>query len=271
MVLLACVALIGAILLAAVRYGARYLLPVALLVSFVTGALLGPVAGLAPLIGLLAGIQVERQRPYGAVVAIAAAPAVFLSVWLLLIQDQAGREALVVEVTEQLQGLGLQTGGGDPALREVVAIVARVQPGLEFLSLLLATVLGYGISSRIAGRLGVSLPTGVPFRCWRPWDELIWVAIAGLGLGLIGSGLAAELGLNLLLVMVVLYAVQGLALMRFLAWRRGIPRWLEVLFYLALLLASGIALVVVAGLGLLDTWFDWRHLRPAEVPGETDG
>jgi uncharacterized protein YybS (DUF2232 family) len=271
MVLLACVVLIGAILLAAVRFGARYLLPVALVVSAGVGILLGPVVGLAPLMGLVAAIQVERQRPYSVVVAAAVIPAAFLSAWLLLIQDQAGREALIAEITAQLQGLGLGSGEGDQALRQVVAVVARVQPGIEFLALLLAVVLGYWVSSRIGDRLEVPLPARVPFRCWRPWDELIWVAIVGLGLGLVGDGLAAELGLNLLLVMVVLYAVQGLALMRFLAWRRGIPRWLEALFYVTLLLAAGIALVTVAGLGLLDTWFDWRRLRPAEVPGETDG
>ncbi len=270
MVLLICVVLIGAVLLAAVRFGPRWLLPVSLGLSFGSAALFGPAAGLAPLMGMLAAAQVARRRSFGVVVAVASAPAAFLAVWLLLLLDAAARDGLVAEVTSQLMRLGLQTAD-EQALRQIVGWVARLQPGIEFISLVLAVALGYRLADRLARRWHLALPEGPSFRYWRPWDELIWVAVVGLALALIGHGVLFELALNLLVVMVMVYAAQGLALVRFLAWRRGLPKWLEGVFYLALLFASGLAVIVVAGLGLLDTWFDWRRLRPAEVPGETDG
>ena len=45
--------------------------------------------------------------------------------------------------------------------------------------------------------------------------------------------------------------------------RQGVPLLVELIFYLALLLVAGLAFIMLVGIGVLDTWFDWRRLRPA--------
>jgi uncharacterized protein YybS (DUF2232 family) len=64
--------------------------------------------------------------------------------------------------------------------------------------------------------------------------------------------------------MVVLYAVQGLALTRFYMWRKRVPASLQALFYAVLFFASSVSSLVLAGVGLLDTRFDWRRLASQE-------
>lgn len=115
----------------------------------------------------------------------------------------------------------------------------------------------------------MALPPARPFHLWRPWEELIWVLIGALVVGLIGAGLLEDLALNAAMVMLIIYAVQGLALVRYYIQRLGIARLLELLFYTLLFFTSGLALLILASLGLLDTWFDWRRLRP-DAPQEEE-
>jgi uncharacterized protein YybS (DUF2232 family) len=166
-------------------------------------------------------------------------------------------------VLEQFQALGLAVEDGGQALHAMVDAVLRVQPAIELVSLLLTFVLAYRLSQKMAPRFELELPAPLPFPLSRLWDEFIWVLIAALGLGLLGSGLMADLALNLMVVTGALYGAQGLAVLRFFAQRQGVPLLVELSFYLGLLLVAGLAFLLLAGLGLLDTWFDWRRLRPA--------
>ena len=263
MLLLVSVILAAGVLLATQRYGTRPLLPLTVLLCLAAVALFDPGVGLAPLMGLIAGFQVERRRSYGQVVVVAALPGAALSLWLLLNQEGAVREKLAGQLTEQLEGMGMQAVEGGYSLRQMIDSVLRVQPAIELVSLLLTFVLAYRLSQKMAPRFGLELPAPLPLPLWRPWDELIWVLIAALGLGLLGSGLMADLALNLMVVTGVLYGAQGLAVLRFFAQRQGVPLLVELSFYLGLLLVAGLAFLLLAGLGLLDTWFDWRRLRPA--------
>ena len=262
--LLVSVALTAGVLLATQRYGVRALLPLTGLLCLAATLLFDSSAGLAPLIGLIAGFQLERRQSYGLIVAAGAIPGAFLSLWLLISQQARSREELAEELTRQLEAMGMQLVEGGYSLREMIGAVLRVQPAVEFVILMLTLVLAYRVGIWGAGRLQIVLPEALSFRLWRPWEELIWVLIAGLLLGLVGWGLLEDLGFNLLVVMAVLYAVHGLALVRFFVWRLGLSRLLELVFYAALFFSSGLGLILLAGLGLLDTWFDWRGLRPGE-------
>jgi hypothetical protein len=261
MFLLVSIALAAGVLLATQRYGTRAVLPMSGLICLAAVVLFDAGVGLSPLMGLIAGFQVERQRSYGQIVAVAASPGAVLSLWLVLTDEPEARARLAADLAGQLEAMGMQVAEGGYGLREMVGAVLRVQPAIEFVTMLFTVVLAYRVGLWGAGRLQLVLPHDRPFPLWRLWDELIWGLVAGLALGLVGSGLVEDLALNLVLVLVVLYAVQGLALVRFFVWRLGISRLLELLFYVLLLFTSGLALIALASLGLLDTWFDWRRLR----------
>lgn len=265
MLLIVSVVLAALVLLVTQRRGARAALPLTGLLCLSAALLANATVGIAPLMGLIAGFQVERGRPFGEVVAAAALPAAVLSLWLLVASTPGTREQAGAELATQLQAMGVQLDEGGQEVQELMATVLRVQPALEFASMLLAVVLAYSLAAWLAVRLELDLPPGRPLRLWRPWEELIWVLIGSLGVGLVGAGWLRDLSLNLMVVMVLLYAAQGLGVTRFYMHRLELARLLEVAIYALLLFTAGIALAALAGLGLVDTWFDWRRLRPGAV------
>lgn len=253
-------------LLAARQFGLRPVLVPSLvpLAVLVTGVMtVPPTLALAPLVGWIAAFQVERHRPFGQVIAAAAAPGAVQGLFLLLVVhgDAVPRQELVDAMLARAEGAGLAAPEAGHSLREVVSAVVRLQPGIEFVSVLLLAVLAYRLGHLAAERLRLGLPPAVPVRQWRLWDQLIWVLIAGTALILVTSeGLIGDLALNAVGVMLVLYAVQGFSVSRHYLWRMGAPRLLEVLYYTVLLFTLGVAALVLAGVGLMDTWFDWRRL-----------
>ena len=273
MLLLTSIALASATLLACHRYGVqRLLLPTALF-SLLLAFLVSAGVGCAPIMGVIAGIQIERRRSYGKVIGAAAGPGAALGLWLLITgREITAREAAIERLVQQLQDTGLGRLENEAySLQELASLALRLQPGIEFVSALFTIVLAYRVSQSVAGRMSLSLPVALPLRLWRLWEELIWVLVAGLALGLMSRGLVADFAVNLLTVMLILYAVQGVGLVRYYFWRLRIFWMVEMLFYLVLLFASGIAALFLACLGLLDTWFDWRGLRASSASAEENG
>ena len=254
-------------LLASLRYGSRGALPLIGLLCLGTVVLLGATLGLVPIMGLLAVLQIERQQTYGRVMVMACTPAAGLCLWQL-IQVRDRRQEQAAAVLEQFQALGMVVEEGGQTLSAIIDAVLRVQPAIEMATLLLTFVVAYRLSQGLALRLGLGLPAPLPLSLWRPWEELIWVLIVALGLSLLGDGLLADLGLNLIVLMGMIYGVQGLAVLRFFAQRQRVPLLVELLFYIGLFLVAGLAFLLLAGLGLLDTWFDWRRLRPTPAEEE---
>lgn len=265
------IALTSFSLLAGLRYGSRGALPLLGLLSVVIALLLGPLLGLAPIMGLVAVQQMERNQSYGRIVATACAPAMGLCLWQLVrIRDETYYQELASAMLVQFEMWGMPVEGGD-AQAVLIDVFLQVMPAFGLVALLLVFVLSYRTSQWLAPRLGLEevLAPPLPLPLWRPWEELIWVLIVALGLRFLGDGFLPALALNMVVFMSCLYAVQGLAVLRFFARSRGVPPLVELTFYFGvLLITSFLALFISAGLGLLDTWFDWRRLRP--VPSEEE-
>ncbi|MFT5089731.1 MAG: hypothetical protein ACI906_001679 [Candidatus Latescibacterota bacterium] len=269
MLILAGILLTSVSLLLSLRAGTRGALPAVVIAGLVAFALLGPGLGLAPIMGWIAVYQIERGEGFGKVVAGAVLPAAVFCLWMVFsVGDSQTLQSRSDEVVEQFEMLGMEM---EPqALEGMIYMVLRVQPAVEFVSLLLTFLLAFRTAGLLAPRFQVEgLPSAPPMPLWRPWEELIWVMIGALAISLLGGGWLVDLALNLVVVMAVVYAMQGLAVLRFFAQRQGVPRAMELPFYLALLLVAGLAMMILAGVGLLDTWFDWRRLRPA-LPDEDE-
>ena len=223
---------------------------------------------LAPLVGLIAAFQVGRGRGYGQVIAASALPGLLQGLYLMLAASQAplAREELAAQVFSQLEAMGFSASGEEGEItRQLLVSLLRLEPVMEFLAGLLTAVLAYRLAQQVSGRLGLALAPALPMRRWKLWDQLIWVLIVSMAVKLVtDDGLLGDLAVNALTAMVVLYAVQGLALTRFYMWRKRVPASLQALFYAVLFFASGVSSLVLAGVGLLDTRFDWRRLASQE-------
>jgi uncharacterized protein YybS (DUF2232 family) len=140
------------------------------------------------------------------------------------------------------------------------AIMKKAGPAIVLAGLLVTALVNY-LLARLCLR-------GQGFRSFAEEsvpDHLVWGVIVGGTLLALGRDALWGVGLNVLVALMPLYAIQGLAVLRHLFQKARLPRPLQgvgfVLFALQPLL-----LVPVACLGLFDLWVDFRKIRRAATP-----
>lgn len=147
-------------------------------------------------------------------------------------------------------------------LRQASDLVGKIYPSL--IVVCMGVLAGLNILllkkfvPRLPGRLGIG-----EFRSFRNPEKLIWVLIVSGFALLLNIDLVTRTALNVLVVLVALYFVQGLAIIAHFFRRFLVPRFITYLFY-ALLVVQPYLAVVVAALGLFDLWCDFRTPKKQE-------
>jgi hypothetical protein len=175
------------------------------------------------------------------------------------------RQQLEAQVSE-LERLGSRLGpGGDPgwpaeSARIVAATMRVAGPSVVLLGLFLTALVNY-VLMRACLR-------GERFRSFSTEavsDHLVWSVIGGGLLLVSGHRGLALVGLNVLIALAPLYAIQGLAVLRHFCQRVAVPRLLQIVGF-ALFAVHPLLLVVAACLGLSDLWVDFRKIRRTATP-----
>ena len=163
--------------------------------------------------------------------------------WQQLTRDNPGMETLARESSDRL--------------RQLPPITARLYPALLALESLAVLALAWGLYHRVSrARIG---PPLAALREFRFNDQLVWGLVAGITAVAVPTLTAFRVaGLNLLVFFGALYALRGLGV---LTWFFA-PGRLMVALTIALAIFMWPLLGVFAlGIGLGDTWLDWRS-RP---------
>jgi len=158
----------------------------------------------------------------------------------------------------RLGAAGQDAGWATEAARFVVATLRLAGPGMVGLGVFAGAVANYAVA-RLCLRRRIGFR---PFAEEAVPDHFVWGVIgAGVLLGSRHDRLEAA-GLNLLLVLMPLYAIQGLAVFRHFFQRIGVPRLLQVVSF-GLFAMQPLLLVAVSCVGLSDLWIDFRKIRQA--------
>jgi hypothetical protein len=155
-------------------------------------------------------------------------------------------------------------------------MIARV-PFSAFVNAMVTAAIGYAIIRRFLVRL-VGIVPGNGLEMFRLNDYFIFVLIAGLA-ALVVSQLLIDkssyamlhsAGLNIALSSALLYFVQALGVIKFLMMKRGMPVYIFPLAIAGMLImgmwAAMFMLVMLAGVGALDVWADFRKLTSKSGP-----
>jgi len=135
----------------------------------------------------------------------------------------------------------------------------RLLPALFVLSTAAGALLNYGVMRLLWSRLGQQppLPT-IKLAQWRAPEVCVWVLIAsGISSFVPLPGMQIA-GLNVLLLVSLVYLVQGLDGMVSYLNRAAVPPILRSLTYIFLVIQP-LFLLGVAAFGLFDLWFDFRR------------
>lgn len=234
---------------------------------------------LALTFGVLVSVDVGERFLGKALLALAAALLVGLAVLVVvpggfesaldLVRGEIGRRAMEatrdwqartgspewIELARESPRLGAFANDVGKRIEELPAIGLRFFPALLGLQSLAVMALGWAVYHRVGrARLG---PPLTALRELRFHDAVVWGVV--LGLTLVALPLpewARDAGLNLLLFFGVLYALRGMGV---LIWFLAPGRVMSVVLVAFTVVFWPVVLMVAAGLGLGDTWFDWRR------------
>jgi predicted membrane protein DUF2232 len=147
-------------------------------------------------------------------------------------------------------------------LSTMVRTVGAFYPALLTLAGIAGLRLAWRWHYRIARRPLGSPPA--PFTAFQFSDQLVWGWVVGLGLYLFRlPDLWHAVGMNLLMVWAVLYAVRGLAV--FSASSRRVPGPVIATLTVVAMFLLPFVLGGLTLLGLADTWLDFRRRLPASA------
>jgi uncharacterized protein YybS (DUF2232 family) len=153
-----------------------------------------------------------------------------------------------------LKGEELQTL--QEGMRQAGVLIGRIYPALVLVGL--AAIAGFNLLAlgKLAARRNQPFPVG-DFRKFRNPDHLIWfVIVAGFAM-LLKNADVAMAALNVLVVTLSLYFLQGLAITACWFDRFAAPRLVRVILYTVLALQPYLA-IAVAVLGIFDLWGNFR-------------
>jgi uncharacterized protein YybS (DUF2232 family) len=161
-----------------------------------------------------------------------------------------------------------QVPGNEPAyalplLETVRQFVLAVFPGVLVINHLLTNTVNYIVARYYCsrGQPPVQLDAEI-LTHWRASEYMVWVFIASGVALLLPVSVLSTIGLNVLLVTLAIYLLQGCAIVVF--WAHCLPLPLGVRWFLTiivLVVAGPLCVVLCIAAGLFDLWVDFRRLR----------
>ncbi len=182
----------------------------------------------------------------------------------------AQRGAEIMGSVHQVLGGGSGASGAalTPGIspEDLETFLKRLLPALVVTNTGLVAWLNVVLARQLAGLLGGQEPAPARYY-WALPEWLIFVALGAGFMLLVPVAALRTLSLNLLLITAVLYFCQGTGVMAGWFHRLRLPRVLRIIGYALLFLNPLFFLIIV--LGVLDLWFDFRHLhrRPRDAGG----
>ncbi|MBW1971977.1 MAG: DUF2232 domain-containing protein [Deltaproteobacteria bacterium] len=97
------------------------------------------------------------------------------------------------------------------------------------------------------------------FKFWQLPEPLIWLPIGGAFLLLLKQYNLGRLGLNILIITLFPYLIQGFAIIYYYFDKKSIPLFIRMVGY-AIILIVPAALIGTVALGLFDMWLNFRRI-----------
>jgi len=150
-------------------------------------------------------------------------------------------------------------------INSIREFLPKVLPGLLATSVIIMVWLNMVISNNLLYRLKPEKAAWPRFSQWQLPEKLVWLVIVAAMLLLLGNRAVEDAGYSLVILSVVLYSLQGIAVFIHFLERWKVPGYLRVILYVILAVQS-YGLLLLALLGVADIWIDFRKLAvPTEI------
>ncbi len=139
-------------------------------------------------------------------------------------------------------------------------VLIRIIPALAIASTLFIIWSSLMLAKPLLKTKNLFYPDFGLLNLWKAPEYLVWVAIACGILLLIPDKTVRLVGINGILILMVIYFFQGMAIVSFYFEKRQFPRLLRFLLY-SLIAIQQVILLIVVILGFIDIWFNFRKVE----------
>jgi uncharacterized protein YybS (DUF2232 family) len=101
---------------------------------------------------------------------------------------------------------------------------------------------------------------GMDATLWMLPDVVVWGLIASIGSMFFGPEISQVAGMNLVIILLFLYFLQGLSVVAHIFKRKAFPKWVWIIAFILIPL-NPMFFGLVMGMGLFDIWVDFRKIR----------
>ena len=139
--------------------------------------------------------------------------------------------------------------------------LAQAYPSFIVLGAFVTALINYYATRFLWRRIyGYGMFHEARFSGWVIPDQVIWVLIGSSAVFLLADNALGSIGINLLLMTLVAYFIQGMAITIYFLESRNVPVFFWILMFFVILLQP-LLVGVSIGLGVFDTWMDLRKIR----------
>lgn len=156
------------------------------------------------------------------------------------------------------------------SVEESIPTAARVFPSFILISALVGAVINFLAVRYLWLRFYTrQYFEGMDVSRWMLPDVMVWVLIASVGSMLFGPGISQMAGMNLAIILLFLYFLQGLSVVTHILKSKKFPRWAWIIVFILIPL-NPMFFGLVVGMGLFDIWVDFRKIRVTPPPDSMD-
>jgi uncharacterized protein YybS (DUF2232 family) len=230
-------------------------------------------------IGFVMGELMARQWPLEKTVAAVCVAVIIAGLGGLLVSSLGADQGLLTTLSEGVryhlelslqlyQQMGLSQDQLDfleSSIEGIQQVLIGMMPALVIGSTLMVTWISLLAARRMCQRYGLPFPDYGALDRWKAPELIVW-GVIGSGALLLVPALAAKMvGLNGLVVFMVIYFFQGMAVVAFFFQKKQIPRLARMVLY-GLIVVQQLVMLAVIGVGFFDTWFNFRKLGKPLAP-----
>ncbi|MBC8283696.1 MAG: DUF2232 domain-containing protein [Nitrospinae bacterium] len=138
---------------------------------------------------------------------------------------------------------------------------ASSYPAFVLVGSLISAIANYSLLRIVWGRIyGPGLFSERTFAEWVCPENLVWGFIAASLALFLGQGMLEDAGLNLFIVMMVIYFAQGMSIVVHFLKARKVPIFLWLVLFI-IIFVQPLFIALIAGMGVFDIWVDFRKIR----------
>lgn len=142
--------------------------------------------------------------------------------------------------------------------------LVRVLPAFTLAGLLVVSWVNLLLVRPILRKRSLTCPDFGALNQWRSPEHLVWGVIASGVLIVVAGGDLRLLAVNGLVVFMVVYFFQGIAIVSYYFEKKGVPRFLKLFIYVMIAMQQFLLLLVI-GMGFFDVWLNVRKLGKADT------